>query len=202
MNKKGFTTIELIVSFVLTSIVVIFLFNLIFSLKDLYTNSVIKTELLNKQTIITQRINKVLESSTVRALYRCGDNCAIFAFTDGTSKKLEIKKNDGTFSFGDYKTAIAKNSVFGDIIMKSYNLNGIIDGKNGSYLEIKIPIAHSLLANEDYGINTIYQYDVDTTSISNFDNTSASGDTEVLLKGLGNMNISSEDTCSDPGYRL
>ena len=66
--KKGFTVVELIVSFSLVMVIVIFLFQIIISLKNLSTNSGVKTELLNKQSLISNEINKKLNNNEIISL--------------------------------------------------------------------------------------------------------------------------------------
>jgi len=57
-NEKGFTLIELISSFVLISLIVALLFEVLFIVKNLYSDSGIKTELLIKQALISEKINE------------------------------------------------------------------------------------------------------------------------------------------------
>ena len=57
IKRNGFTVVELIVSFSLTLVIAVFLFQIIINLKNLYTNSVIKTELVNMQSLISREIN-------------------------------------------------------------------------------------------------------------------------------------------------
>ena len=58
MNNKGFTMVELIASFSLTSIIVVMLLQIVFSLKEIQEYSDVKTELLTKQATISNKINK------------------------------------------------------------------------------------------------------------------------------------------------
>ena len=78
--KKGFTVVELIVSFSLVMVIVIFLFQIVISLKNLYTNSGVKTELLNKQSLISNEINKKLSSNEIISLTKCGAYCVEFLY--------------------------------------------------------------------------------------------------------------------------
>ena len=55
-NNKGFTIIELAVSFVLVATISIVLLQLVLSLKSVYLEGDIKTTLLNKQGIMTKYI--------------------------------------------------------------------------------------------------------------------------------------------------
>ena len=57
MNNKGFTTIELIVSFTLVTLITVLLFQLIFVLKDLYVFSGMKIKLMTKSAKINIPIN-------------------------------------------------------------------------------------------------------------------------------------------------
>ena len=53
-TNNGFTVVELIVSFSLTLVITVFLFQIVINLKNLYTNSVIKTELVNIQSLVSR----------------------------------------------------------------------------------------------------------------------------------------------------
>ena len=55
-NNKGFTLVEMLVSFTLSMILVIILFQLIINLKDIYMSSGMKTELIKKQYLMTNKI--------------------------------------------------------------------------------------------------------------------------------------------------
>ena len=62
MNKKGFTLVEIIVSISLISIVVIFLFQIIITIKNLNDNEVNKTNNQMAVAIITREVEKDLNS--------------------------------------------------------------------------------------------------------------------------------------------
>ena len=49
MNKKGFTIVELIVSFSLAAMIGFFLLRITMVIKDLYTDSYVKTNIMSKQ---------------------------------------------------------------------------------------------------------------------------------------------------------
>lgn len=199
MTKKGFTVVELVVSFALTAVVIIFLFNMIFGLKDLYINAVIKTELLNKQTIITQRINKELVSKKLDNLYKCGVNCLLFGYDDNTYTRLEIDTEDKTFTFGDFTTSLVKNSSFGEITIETKTTPGVEADLIDTFLILRVPVYYNLFDDENYGVEIIYQYDVDTTAISYFNN-SNSNSMQILL--LGNSPMTITEPYEEPGYRL
>ena len=61
MNNKGFTVIELLSSFVLIMIIVVFLFEIVLELRNVYINETVKTEIVNKNAIIATALNQTLE---------------------------------------------------------------------------------------------------------------------------------------------
>ena len=58
MKNKGFTVIELVLTISLVSVVMIILFQIIFLVKNLYVESGVKVKLLQKQLVISEKINK------------------------------------------------------------------------------------------------------------------------------------------------
>ena len=201
MNKRGFTVIELIVSFALTTLVVGLLFQMLLSLKEVYVASGFKSQMVNKQTLISSKINQDLNNKTLKIALKCGDNCLNFIFEDGTNKKLIVDDKNSTFSYGDYSTKLVNGSWFGDFYIRNEKIMGLDATSNyDSVIEIKIPIGHSLL-EEDYGINMIYQYDSGTSSIADiiFDD-SATTEDKIVFKGSSHMYHINNTTFTDPGY--
>lgn len=158
-NNKGFTVVEIIVSFVLTSIIVLLLFELIIILKELYVTAGIKSQLLTKQTIMSEKINSDLNTKKIIIANRCGTTCINFVFDDSSTSRLEIDRKNNTFSYGDYKTELIAGSQFGNIKVSTNSVVGVATGRNNSIVTITIPIIHSLLEQQEYGINVVYQYD-------------------------------------------
>lgn len=200
MNKKGFTVVELIVSFAITMIVVAFLFEMIITLKNVYVSSGIKSQLLTKQAIISNKINGDLKNKKIKIVLKCGTGCLNFIFEDNSSTKLIIDQSNNLFTYGKYTTKLIEGSSFGTIDIHNETLVGIPADINDSFITIKVPITNNLL-KEDYGLNILYQYDSRTSAISNitFD---VSGTTEdrVLLKGSSVMTNPTGTTFVDPGY--
>lgn len=153
--KKGFTIVELIVSFSLAMIIVIFLLKIVINLKNLYTNSVLKTEIVNIQSIISNEINKSFEK-TIVDINNCGEGCINFTYLDGSSDNLVV--NTDTIEFGNYKTIIPD-----EYYIKNQSINisysGVFDKyKNNSILIISIPIYNQRVEDESYEIRVVYQF--------------------------------------------
>lgn len=165
-NNKGFTVIEIIVSFVLTSIIVLLLFELIIILKELYVTSGVKSQLLTKQTIMSEKINSDLNNKKIMIASRCGTSCIDFVFDDSSASRLEIDRKNNIFSYGDYKTELIPGSQFGNVRVSTNSVLGVAAGRNNSIVTITIPIIHSLFEQQEFGINVVYQYDNRDTSIT------------------------------------
>ena len=200
-NNKGFTVIELISSFVLVSLIVALLFEVLFIIKDLYSSSGIKTKLLVKQALISEKINDELSTKNLMIASKCGESCINFVFTDGTSSQLSFNREANTFKYGDYKTQLISGSEYGNINVSTETVLDVATGLNDSIVNIKIPIYHKLIKKQDFGINIVYQYDSRNTAITNL-HISDVVDAEKQIHLMG----SSEDisfagiTYNDPGF--
>lgn len=156
MKNKGFTLIEMLVSFVLSIVLIIILFQLILNLKEVYMSSGIKSELLNKQNIITNKIYKDLKEKQVISLEECEPAlvCVNLNFSDGTTKTIKADEIDKTIEYDDYKIKLNNGSYFGNI-----NINTNSYGGKDNLIDIKIPVYNYLFKNTDFGINILYTYD-------------------------------------------
>lgn len=208
MNKKGFTVVELIVSFALVMMVVVMLLQIITIVKTLYVNAGIKTELLNKQAVMNRKIEERFNAKNLKAAVRCGKGCLTFIYEDDTSSTLTINKEKGKLTFINkddqainYTTKLLSGSTFGDVEITNETIHGVSDGKENAILHIKIPIKHSLV-DGDFGINMVYQYDSRITAISDiiFDDANTNEGGTIILKGSSDMTFSSALTYTDPGY--
>ena len=208
MNKKGFTVIELIVSFSLVMIVVVMLVQVVLLVKNLYVNAAIKTELLNKQAIMNRKISEQFTNKDVKAATRCGEGCLTFIYEDDSSSNLIIKKDENKFTFIDndsgtinYTTKLISGSSFGDINISNETINGVADGKKNSFIKINIPVKHTLVEG-DFGINLVYQYDSRITAISDivYDEQNTNDGGTIVLKGSSDLTWNSNINFSDPGY--
>lgn len=216
LSKKGTTVVELVVSVSMLFVIAIFLFQIIISLKEVYNSSGIKTEMLNKQAVISKIINDDLRNKKLEIALNCNleNTCLSLYFADGTSKNLElIPKNDENptayFIYGDYKTELVSGSNYDFSIdtngKRSYEIKSetILNatGLNNSILYIHIGIKHPMLKNEDFGINITYQYNDKTTSIPalelSVDSTSISN---FYLLGNSTMIGYTSVDFIDPGY--
>ena len=96
MNKKGFTVIELILSFAFVSILTISLFSLVMNYKDKELNAQDITELNSFRNNITMLIQKDLQVHLLKTINYCNDGggivnkCISLEFQDGVTKQLRV----------------------------------------------------------------------------------------------------------------
>lgn len=142
-NNKGFSMIELIVSFSITTIIIIMLFQIIIVLKDVHTKSAIKTSLLNKQNILVDMIYKDILDNGLKNVATCGDYCITFNFKNNDTKNFSYA--DSTITYDDYVTSIISGST----------VNKIVITTSQKIISVHMPISHKLFPEEDFGIKII-----------------------------------------------
>lgn len=169
-NQGGFTIIELITSFSLTMVVLIFLFNIVLIMKETYVSNSTKSDLIINQSLISVALNEDLYNEAVSfTSTTCGsgyDKCYNVVLSDGSNKKLSISSSnskkkikygdvelsDDSFDNLDYNICYYKNSA------TSSNLD--------SFVNIKITIDSNVIENQTFGINVVYPYDSESFSVS------------------------------------
>lgn len=154
-NNKGFTLVELLVSFTLSMILIIIMFQLIINLKDVYMTSGIKTEMINKQYLMTNKIYKDLTEKKLTGISKCesGQNCINLSFSTGETKTFTVDLTNNTLNYDNYVVKTNNTSTIGTIIISS---NTITETKK--ILTIKVPITNSNFKNDDFGINIVYPF--------------------------------------------
>lgn len=205
-NNKGVTLVELVVSMTILIVIVTFLFQMIISLKEIYNSSGIKTELLNKQAIISKMINEDFTEKGIEMALSCsGENdCLSLYFKDGTNKILKLEKKTDTspayITYGDYKTSLNEGSDFGNYKINTTTMYTNSGLTNDSILMLDIPIKNNQLKNEQFGINVVYQYNSSTSSITDLSMGGNSTANSIWLAGSSNMIWYTTVDFVDPGY--
>ena len=143
LNKKGFSILELVISFSICMVILIMLFQIVIVLRESYEKSLIKTELYNKQNLIIEQIYSDIGNINLISVGSCGDNCVTFNYQDGTSKNLTFDSSN--ISYGDYSTSILNGTTIGEIEFSTEN----------SVTHVLLPITHQLFSGEDFGINIV-----------------------------------------------
>ena len=179
-NNKGFSILELVVSFSLTVIIVAILFELVIVVKNNYDKDNIRTQLVNNQNLLTDLIYSDLNNNIVitTSAHMEGRNsyCLYLYFAGGTEKKLcwgyidMGDENDvgvgATVSYGDYVATYPVKTTFefDDYRYEVGSARGI-EGThyydysyNFEFYSYDIPIYNSSFKNDNFGLNiTFYQ---------------------------------------------
>jgi len=158
MNKKGFTVIELITTFALSTVIIIILVNVVLMIKNIYSENDIKSELLIEQSNLSNIINKKIIKDNLKTYEVCSDSsfCYKFEFVDGTTSTLVV--GDDYIKFDSYVYKIKSGTSIGDSTFEIIDVNVSSTEVNNSILVIKIPIINKIYPNDDFGINIVYQY--------------------------------------------
>lgn len=177
-KNQGFSIIELIVSFALTMIIVVILFEIIISLKNVYESSVTKSALVSRQNILTDYIYSDLNDFGLASVTACGNNCIQFMYKNGDIKNLSWeyeydtdlqKQSFQKIKYGDYAVDLITNSKF-DLSLNAnhstYEFKGVrVCTSTKSYpsnviyfLDIKLPIYNTKFENQDFGLNILYTF--------------------------------------------
>ena len=161
MNKKGFTTIELITSFSIASVIMLVLFNVIIIMKDNMSDINTKTNMLVAKDNLSYNINKRLKEKELTSLSMCedGDKCYLFTYSDSTTDKLVY--NTDSITFNNYTFEITDGIVVNTpTITEHYDT--MSSTEYDGYFIINIPIS---INNKDYSIKTVKHVNSNNTII-------------------------------------
>lgn len=165
MNKKGFTVIELLTTFLLITVVASLLIVISNSLNKVYLSSSIKTELYYKQSIISKELNESFLKHPVIEIKKCEniDNCIELIYSDLTTQTIKIE-NDLVY-IGNKTYELVKNSIVDNISMDIIYSPIPHLYKSDAIFNIKIPISYKNL-DGDFGINLVYQFNRSVVQVS------------------------------------
>lgn len=200
MNKKGFTVVELIVSFSLTAVITIFLVQIVMALNNIYNSSRIKTELLTKQSLISSQINKKFSEKKISSLTSCGNYCLKFNYNDNTSDTFKIDYANNILEFGNYATDLPEDSYFKDVKVDIVYGATIQNNINNAILNIVIPIYNDELKDENFGVNIAYQFNTDNSNIEYVD--FAGKGQYIVLNGDTEQSFSTQTAYVEQGYTI
>ncbi len=151
MNNKGFSLVEIMTTFMLVSIILIMLIELLLSLKSIYKEGDLKTTLLINQANIEKQIYDDVFNNPSLSLVSCGENCINITTKSGV-KSLQV--TDGNVTYDNYSMKIASGSSVGELTFNSYDQT--VGTDTITIFEIDLPITNKLI-DGDYGIHIVAQ---------------------------------------------
>lgn len=154
MNKKGFTIIELVTALTLATVIMIFLFNLVFILKDVYMSSEKKATMLVEQAAISEEVNSFVYGKKITSVEKIDDNSIDITTSDGT-KRLKITKQNSNnrIEFGNYLYKLDTGVNIGTYKICYKNLSSVDANNYNRILFIDIPITYKDIKG-NYGLKT------------------------------------------------
>ena len=168
MNKKGFTLVELITSFALASVIMIFIFNIVVILKQNYISKSVRTDLMIKQSLLSQKMNEDFTNNNIKNIATCDSvkKCYDITFADESVKRLTISADNSLITYGDYSYQLT-NSSYANKINVSVTKSTVTDiTLNDSILVVDMPIYNKKYADTNFGIKVVYQFNSRVSSIS------------------------------------
>ena len=161
MNKKGFTTIEIVLSFALVVVILTGLTVIVINYRDKVPNEETKTQLLDYKNTITKIVYDDIVDGDYVSLSRCVGSyqCVNFIKEDGTTESLKVVNQQEDTSdikrgmYLEYKGIkyMLPDSDLNDLNgyvsdIKEFN---IIENPGYNLYSVKIPIVH---VGIDYGL--------------------------------------------------
>ncbi len=151
MNNKGFSLIEIMSTFLLLSVILVLLVELLLSLKSMYKEGDLKTTLYINQANMEKQIYSDIFNNRNISLASCGINCVTIT-TDNTTKQLKIINNSITYD--NYAMKLTSGSKIGELTYDT--TTQIVNGKPINLYKIDIPVTNKLVSG-DFGIHIIAQ---------------------------------------------
>ena len=163
MNNKAFTVVELLASFTLTMIIVVFLFEIVLELKDVYTSDALKTKVLSQNALIATTLNQKLDDkskpiSTISCLNN--SQCNVLYY-DGFEEEImidgnKVKIGNQIFSMPE-NTEITVDDEKYQFKSESYNEDALLPDNNSYYIKIAYTVKSAYL-KEPIKFSYVYTY--------------------------------------------
>ena len=155
MKNKGFTVVELIVSFALTMIIAVFLFEVLIEVKDIFTDASTRTAIQEKASIISKNISSILSSGenhiTCNNSTNLG-NCQI------NGKNFRINKDSNIIVIDGQNFDLPET-----VSIKNYSIQNACE-ENNCYLNVKMVLDSANLTKE-YNYDVTYYFTADPVAI-------------------------------------
>jgi prepilin-type N-terminal cleavage/methylation domain-containing protein len=159
MKNKGFSLVELIVSFVIVAILSLAIFRTVLSLQAKQVRNVAYNGYLSFEATINNPIQTDLETKIIEVVEFCGRNCYNIKYVGEAAKELSINVNDNTFRYGNIVETLPSSFLFyRDIEETEAEFDTSPVGEYNAIITFRIPISSTTLAG-NLDLIYVYQYD-------------------------------------------
>ena len=163
MNNKGFTVVELIASFALTMTISVFLFEILIEVKDVFVETSIKSNIIEKMGVISKNIKANVSK-------RCSDtSCNGLITASNNDSKITVDGQEFTLPSGVTVSNFSSSNPSCDA------------NKNNCTITVNFKLNHSNLS-EPYEYKAVYYWNnnpVDSNEVTMLTPCSISGDIEL-----------------------
>lgn len=164
MNKKGFFSVELLISFTLVAFIALAMFRAVLLLNErlFYQQGIYQITLLvgnmsnNIQADLLENLNNPLTTNVTD----CGDDCFEFNFRDGERHRVKLNREFNLIAYNDIVEGLPPDFRFGEegITYDFWQETEVeTAGVHNSIFKLKIPII-SETYDEEYAIDIVYTY--------------------------------------------
>lgn len=151
MNNKGFTVVELLASFTLTMIIMIFLFEIVLQLKEIYINNALKTKIITQNAIIASTLNDKIENINILECEEISEEQTTCTITTNSGQTLYISINNEVIKIDDKNINYPDSTSIDNIAIKK------IERGNNAYFNIYYTI-NSKYLDKNESFNYVYTY--------------------------------------------
>ncbi len=159
--KRGFTTVEVIITFAITIALAVMLFQIVVIMNDIYNINEEETEFLNDISLFSYDINRDLDASALTQISSCGSDCYVLHFLNGSTKELKIENNDIIYDLN--KTDFDDNTQ-----IMGFSINEIkapsVGGNYDSMALIEIHLKNDYI-KYDNTTKIVYQYNSTVSNV-------------------------------------
>ena len=142
MNNKGFTLVELIVSIVLITIIIVPIFTITINFRNREHIASDKAQLLEYKNTLTYDIQKDILDKGLKTFTEnttCSvKECFILTFQDDSKKHLNLDEKEVVYNDKSYPIVIEDAKIAYD----DYNIYDDIIKENDNYIYFEIPIEY------------------------------------------------------------
>ena len=161
-DQHGLTIVELVSSFTITMVALVFLFNIVVILKENYVINSNKSDLIVEQSLISRSLNEDLYNDAIEfSKVACPSNydlCYEIGLEDGTVKDLNISYTKNEIMYGDLVLTDESFDLIEPNTEVCYYSNDNTSNKMNSFLKIKVDFDTDLYENYEFGINVVFPY--------------------------------------------
>lgn len=161
-NKKGFTLVELIVSFVLITVLSLALFRTVLTMQEQQQRNIAINKYKAFTVVLNNEIQRDFLNDKIEKISSCGVNCYDIVYSNRGVKKLTVDTDNNIVIYGSVKEELPNDYKFmGNVGFTTYTGN---EEGYDSFVLLTISVKSNFESSIDE-IKYMYQYDSDEYTI-------------------------------------